>query len=104
MQIYTKGADDGTLQPGPFVNPESNYKILAWAPSAYGRTDTAGPGYTSRSGIWRCTNGTFECTEQGNELMTILSGRCRLTDQLSGKGHKLSPGDSLFLPGSEMSC
>ena len=30
--------------------------------------------------------------------MTILSGRCRLTDQLSGKSHELSPGYSLFMP------
>ena len=80
MQIYTHNAEVGTLQPWPFDNPESNYKILAGAPSASGRIDTGGPGYTWRSGIWRCTIGTFECTEQGDELMTILSGRCRLTD------------------------
>ena len=98
MQIYTPGADVGTLQPWPFDNPESNYKILAGAPAASGRIDTGGPGYTSRSGVWRCTSGTFECTEQGDELMTILSGRCRLTDQLSGESHELSPGDSLFMP------
>ena len=95
MQIYTHNSEVGTLQPWPFDNPESNYKILAGVPSASGRIDTGGPGYTWRSGIWRCTSGTFECTEQGDELMTILSGRCRLTDQLC---KPRSPGYSLFMP------
>ncbi len=98
MQIYTPGAEIGVLQPWPFDNPESNYKILFGAPAASGRIDTGGAGYTTRSGIWRCTAGTFECTEQGDELMTLLSGRCHLTDQSTGKSHELGAGDSLFMP------
>ena len=86
------------MQPWPFDNPESNYKILFGAPAASGRIDTGGAGYTTRSGIWRCTAGTFECTEQGDELMTLLSGRCHLTDQSTGKSHELGAGDSLFMP------
>ncbi len=97
MQIYTPGADVGTLQPWPFDNPKSNYKILAGAPIVSGRIDTGGQGFTTRSGIWRCTVGAFECTEQGDELMTLLSGRCRLTNQLTGKSHELKAGDTLFL-------
>ena len=98
MQIYKPGAELGVLQPWPFDNPESNYKILFGAPAASGRIDTGGAGYTTRSGIWRCTAGTFECTEQGDELMTLLSGRCHLTDQSTGKSHELGAGDSLFMP------
>ena len=98
MQIYTPGTEIGVLQPWPFDNPESNYKILFGAPAASGRIDTGGAGYTTRSGIWRCTAGTFECTEQGDELMTLLSGRCHLTDQSTGKSHELGAGDSLFMP------
>ncbi len=96
MQIYMPGSEIGVLQPWPFDNPESNYKILSGAPAASGRIDTGGAGYTTRSGIWRCTAGTFECTEQGDELMTLLSGRCHLTDQSTGKSHELGVGDSLF--------
>ena len=98
MQIYKPSADIGVLQPWPFDNPESNYKILSGAPAASGRIDTGGAGYTTRSGIWRCTAGAFECTEQGDELMTLLSGRCHLTDQSTGKSHELGAGDSLFMP------
>ena len=98
MQIYMPGSEIGVLQPWPFDNPESNYKILSGAPAASGRIDTGGAGYKTRSGIWRCTAGTFECTEQGDELMTFLSGRCHLTDQSTGKSHMLGAGDSLFMP------
>ena len=98
MQIYTPGSEIGVLQPWPFDNPESNYKILSGAPAASGRIDTGGAGCTTRSGIWRCAAGAFECTEQGDELMTLLSGRCHLTDQSTGKSHVLGAGDSLFMP------
>ena len=98
MQIHTPGSEIGVLQPWPFDNPESNYKILSGAPAASGRIDTGGAGYTTRSGIWRCSTGAFECTEQGDELMTFLSGRCHLTDQSTGKSHVLGAGDSLFMP------
>ena len=97
MQIYMPGSEIGVLQPWPFDNPESNYKILSGAPAASGRIDTGGAGYKTRSGIWRCTAGTFECTEQGDELMTFLSGRCHLTDQSTGKSHVLGASDSLCM-------
>jgi hypothetical protein len=44
MQIYTPGSEIGVLQPWPFDNPESNYKILSGAPAASGRIDTGGGG------------------------------------------------------------
>ena len=44
MQIYTPGTEIWVLQPWPFDNPESNYKILFGAPAASGRIDTGGGG------------------------------------------------------------
>ena len=44
MQIYMPGSEIGVLQPWPFDNPESNYKILFGAPAASGRIDTGGGG------------------------------------------------------------
>ncbi len=47
-------------------------------------------------GIWRCTRGKVECTEIGDELMTILTGHVRLIDVDDGTVSELGPGDSLF--------
>jgi uncharacterized cupin superfamily protein len=53
--------------------------------------------YLTRYGVWRCTPGTFECTELGDELMTVLSGRCRITWLSSNQSTDLEPGDTLFI-------
>lgn len=97
MIAYRPGADVGALEHWPFDNPDSAYRIVGGAPKAYGRIDAGGAGEVTRTGIWRCTAGAFECTEQGDELMTVLSGTCRVTDLESGEVHDLGPGDSLFL-------
>jgi uncharacterized cupin superfamily protein len=97
MFKYEPGKDVGPLDDWPFENPESNYQIKEGDPKVSGRIDAGGEGHTTRVGIWRCTKGVFECTEQGDELMTILSGRCRLIDQISGQISELKPGDSLFV-------
>ncbi len=97
MLKYIPGKDVGLLEEWPFDNPLSDYQIKEGAPKASGRIDAGGPGHTTRKGIWRCTKGVFECTEQGDELMTILSGRCRLTDMASGQVSELATGDSLFV-------
>lgn len=97
MIKYKPGDDVGELEHWPFDNPLSNYVIKHGNPRASGRLDAGGPGHTTRTGIWRCTTGIFECTEQGDELMTILSGHCRLTDMTTGETTELSTGDSLFV-------
>lgn len=97
MFKYKPGDDVGELEDWPFDNPLSNYQIKNGDPKASGRLDAGGPGHTTRTGIWRCTKGMFECTEQGDELMTILSGCCRLTDMTTGESTELSTGDSLFI-------
>lgn len=97
MIKYVPGDDVGPLEHWPFDNPASGYQIKEGSPQASGRMDAGGPGHTTRTGIWRCTKGVFECTEQGDELMTILSGRCRMTNLTSGEVQELGPGDSLFV-------
>lgn len=97
MIKYRIGDDVGALEPWPFDAPESNYVIVSGNPQASGRLDAGGPGHLTRAGIWRCTRGVFECTEQGDELMTILEGRCRITPHSNGQGVDLGPGDSLYV-------
>lgn len=97
MLKYTPGDDVGPLEDWPFDNPLSDYVIKQGDPRASGRIDAGGPGHVTRTGIWRCTKGVFDCTEQGDELMTILAGRCRLTDLTTGVTTDLGAGDSLFV-------
>lgn len=97
MIKYKPGDDVGELKHWPFDNPLSNYVIKQGNPKTSGRLDAGGAGHVTRTGIWRCTRGVFECTEQGDELMTILSGCCRLTDMASGEITEVSAGDSLFI-------
>ncbi len=96
MHCYKPGDDVGQLEHWPFDNPGSDYRIKEGSPRASGRIDLGGPGNTTRFGIWRCTKGIFECTEQGDELMTILSGRCRLIDTANGIVNELAAGDSIL--------
>ncbi len=97
MFKYKLGDDVGELEDWPFENPLSDYQVKEGNPRASGRMDAGGPGHTTRTGIWCCTKGVFECTEQGDELMTILSGRCRLIDMTTSQISELEPGDSLFV-------
>ncbi len=97
MLKYTLGQDAGPLQDWPFDNPDSDYRILEGNPKTSGRLDAGGAGQQTRQGIWRCTKGVFECTEQGDELMTVLAGRCRVIDKATGNISTLGPGDSLFI-------
>lgn len=97
MLSYKPGDDVGPLEDWPFENPNSKYQIKEGDPKASGRIDAGGPRHTTRTGIWRCTKGVFTCIEQGDELMTILSGQCRLIDNTSGQVNELGVGDSLFV-------
>lgn len=97
MRSYAPGDDVGTLEAWAFDNPASDYRIVSGEPRAFGRIDKGGPGHLTRQGIWRCTPGAFECTEQGDELMTVLAGRCRITWLESGEVWELGTGKSLFV-------
>ena len=91
------GDDVGPLDRWPFDNPLSQYRIVDGEPETFGRIDAGGPGHTTRFGIWRCTQGAFECLEQGDELMTVLEGRGRLTWLNDNTSRNLAPGDTLFI-------
>ncbi|MBJ3761155.1 DUF861 domain-containing protein [Maribius pontilimi] len=97
MDRYAPGCDVGPLEPWGFDTPDSAYVIVAGDPRVSGRLDMGGPGQPTRAGIWRCTVGTFDCTELGDELMTVLSGRCVLHDLDTGTRQALGPGDSLLI-------
>ena len=96
---YRVGGDVGALDDWPFDNPASDYVVTRGNPRASGRIDAGGAGQVTRFGIWRCTVGTFDCTEQGDEMMTVLSGHATVTDHATGQTTALSPGDSLFIRG-----
>jgi uncharacterized cupin superfamily protein len=94
---YRPSMDIGELEHWPFDNnPKSNYVVRDGTdiPKAFGRIDSSTP--TSRVGIWKCTKGSFECTEQGDELMTVLQGVVTLTDLESGQFVRLKTGDTMF--------
>ena len=95
--LFAPGEDVGALEDWPFDNPASDYRIVSGAPRASGRIDAMGGGGTTRQGIWRCSPGAFDCTEQGDELMTVLAGRGRLVYLSNGQVILLSPGSTIFL-------
>jgi len=97
MDQYKPGDDVGALEFWPFDAPQSEYRVIKGNPKTYGRIDAGGPGHTTRYGIWRCTTGAFNCIEQGDELMTVLSGRCKLIQHDTGMTRDLGPGDCLFV-------
>jgi uncharacterized protein len=88
-----EGVED--LEFWPFDNPQSNYWILSGNPVASGRLDAGSNNGPFRMGIWRCTEGSFECTELGNELQTIISGHLTLT-RGDGQTYNCGPGDSIY--------
>ncbi len=95
MITYKPGDDVGELEHWPFSGEASNYVIIRGTPKAYGRMDGGGAGAIWRAGIWRCTAGTFMCTELGDEMQTVLSGRVRIT-RADGTVHEFCPGDTFF--------
>lgn len=97
MSKYKPGDDVGPLDFWSFDAPESDYVIAKGAPKTYGRIDAGGPGHTTRYGIWHCTKGALTCTEQGDEMFTVLSGKCRLIQHDTGDAIDLGPGDTLFV-------
>lgn len=97
MISYPKDMTAEALDAWPFDNPDSAYRIVSGDPQASGRLDAGGAGAVTRTGLWRCTVGVFECTEQGDELMTVLTGRCCVTDLRTGQASRLGPGDTAFL-------
>ena len=94
MQKYSKNDKYQMLEPWPFDNADSDYRILRGEPQASGRLDAGSNSGPFRMGIWSCTEGAFECTELGDELQTIVEGRLTLK-QMDGTAIECGPGDSV---------
>ena len=93
---YKPGMDVGELDEWPLTNPKSNYVIHEGNPKTFGRIDSSTQ--TTRVGIWKCTHGKLECTEQGDEFFTILKGSVEITYVDDPKQTMtLSTGDSMFI-------
>jgi uncharacterized cupin superfamily protein len=93
--VFRPGDDVGPLEDWPFDGPASAYVIERGDPRASGRLERGSNGSAHRLGVWRCTPGAFTCTERGDELQTILSGRLRLIRD-DGSAETFGPGDSFF--------
>jgi uncharacterized cupin superfamily protein len=61
MQKYAQDDVPESLEPWPFDNSASDYKILRGDPRASGRLDHGDNAGPHRLGIWACTEGAFEC-------------------------------------------
>jgi len=95
IQLYHGVDSVGPLEAWPFDNPRSQYVIVDGSPSASGRLDFSSEDGSARAGVWRCTPGIFECTELGDELQTLVSGRLVLT--IEGQPPiECVTGDSVF--------
>ena len=95
MRRYRKDEPLDDFEHWPFDNKVSDYVIVQGDPVASGRIDYVSPDGTARLGVWRCTEGVFDCNELGDELQTILQGRLILT--LEGQEPiECVPGDSIF--------
>ena len=79
MRLYRREENFDDLEQWSFENKASDYVIVQGNPVASGRIDYVSPDGSSRLGIWRCTEGVFDCNELGDELQTILQGRLILT-------------------------
>ncbi len=91
------GDDVGPFEVWAMDNAASDYKTTRGVPITSGRVDVGGVGCDTRYGIWRCTEGALDCTEQGDELFMVLAGRCRLIDHATGEVVALAAGDSYFV-------
>lgn len=95
MKPYQIGIDISGLVDLPPLESTPGYDVLEGHPRASVRYDRGSAGSAHRLGLWRCTPGTFTCTEKGDELQTVLEGRLVLIGE-NGQHHELGPGDSVY--------
>ena len=60
-------------------------------------TDTDTVTRSTRFGLWHCTPGRFECTEQGDELMTVVKGQVTIRDVETNDAVTVRSGQTIFL-------
>lgn len=95
MRKYPGNTDIEKLEPWPFDGTASNYEIISGNPQASGRIDRGTASSQHRVGIWSCSKGVFSCTELGDELQTIISGRLIMTRE-NRESIECQAGDSIF--------
>ena len=90
MPLSKRRARDD-LEHWPFGNEASDYVIVQGNPVASGPYRLCESDGSARLGIWRCTEGIFDCNELGDELQTILQGRLILTLE-EARTHRVRSG------------
>jgi uncharacterized cupin superfamily protein len=94
MLDYTELKNKDGIEPWPPL-AEIGAKVIDGSPEQSGRVDYGSMETPILSGVWECTQGSFEITYPWNEMATILEGSVTITDA-SGKSMNFGPGDSHF--------
>ena len=95
MKPFLQNVEQSKLR---LLEPLTNtpgYRVIRGNPRASVRYEFTDMHTGQALGIWRCTEGAFECTEKADELQTVLSGKLRLTGE-DGQTVELNPGDSVY--------
>ncbi len=94
MFDFSQGKAQSGIEPWPPLT-DIGANILDGNPVQSGRVDYGSMETPIISGVWECTQGTFEATYPWNEMATILEGSVTITDA-SGNAMTFGPGDSHF--------
>ena len=95
MLTYTTASMLEELSEWPPIAEIPGARVLQGEPRHFGRLDIGDFESDFMLGVWECTEGTFEWTEVGFELQTLVAGRLRITEQ-DGTVHDLAAGDTYF--------
>ena len=95
MKPYPRLSQQKDFTDLPPLTETSGYKVLRGDPKTAIRFDQGDNDSPSRMGLWKCTEGAFECVEKGDELQTLISGKLTLVRE-NGEKVSLNPGDSVF--------
>ena len=95
MRVYVRDDAERGIEDWSSPAERAGNRLLHGEPRASGRIDLAADDGRRTLGIWRCTPGVYDCTEQADELQVILEGRVRLVEA-DGSEHMLGPGDTVF--------
>ncbi len=95
MKPYSLNNPESSLTELPSLSETAGYEVMEGDPRASIRFDRGSATSEHRLGVWKCTPGTFRCTEKGDELQTVLEGQLTLISE-DGDEHHLGPGDSIY--------
>ena len=95
MKLYPRLSHPADFTDLPPLTETPGYRVLRGDPRTSIRFDQGDNNSDSRMGLWKCTEGSFECVEKGDELQTLISGKLTLIRE-NGEQVSLLPGDSVF--------